>query len=44
MKIEDPLPDFLTTLCAPSKEFENDSATMLDFYVSLRHSVTDRSR
>jgi hypothetical protein len=28
MKIEDPLPDFFTTLCTPSKEFENDCASM----------------
>jgi hypothetical protein len=27
-KIEDPLPDFLTTPCTPSKEFENDCASM----------------
>jgi hypothetical protein len=44
MKIEDPLPDFLTTLCTPSKEFENDSVSKFDFYVSLGHSVTDQSR
>jgi hypothetical protein len=28
MKIEDPLPDFLTTLSIPSKEFKNDCAFM----------------
>jgi hypothetical protein len=28
MKIEDPLPDFFTTLSTPSKEFENDSGSM----------------
>jgi hypothetical protein len=27
-KIEDPLPDFFTTLCTPSKEFENNCASM----------------
>ena len=29
MKIEDPLPDFLTTSCTPSKEFGNDCASMI---------------
>jgi hypothetical protein len=28
-KIEDPLPDFLTTQCTPSKEFEDDCAFMI---------------
>jgi hypothetical protein len=28
MIIEDPLPDFFTTPCTPSKEFENDCASM----------------
>jgi hypothetical protein len=29
MKMEDPLPDFLTTPSTPSKEFENDCASMV---------------
>jgi hypothetical protein len=28
MKIEDPPPDVFTTPCTPSKEFENDCASM----------------
>jgi hypothetical protein len=28
-KIEDPLPDFFTTPCTPSKEFENDCASVI---------------
>ncbi len=32
-KIEDPLPDFLTTPCTPSKEFEKDCASMLCIYL-----------
>ena len=29
MKIEDPLPDFLTTPCTTSKEFENECASLI---------------
>jgi hypothetical protein len=29
MKKENPLPDFFTTPCTPSKEFENDCASMV---------------
>jgi hypothetical protein len=34
-KIEDPLLDFLTTPCTPSKEFENDCASMLQTNIFL---------
>jgi hypothetical protein len=33
MKIEDPLPDFLTNSSTPSKEFENDSASTYVYYI-----------